>query len=159
MTTLPIETAHGVFFAHYSDKGLAQLDFPSKTPRTTAASQPNEKVREWHKTTTVALQECLANKPISKLPPLDTSTGTDFQQEVWRELRKVKLGRSVTYGELAERVGKPGAARAVGSACGANPIPVIIPCHRVLPTNGKLGGFSGGLEWKERLLKVEGIEL
>ena len=159
MTTLPIETAHGVFFARYSEKGLAQLDFPSKTNPKTPSPEADPKTLEWHKITTAALIECLANKSISKLPPLDVSSGTDFQRQVWCELRKVKLGGSVSYGELAERVGKPGAARAVGSACGANPIPVLIPCHRVLPSNGKLGGFSGGLEWKVRLLQLEGIEL
>jgi methylated-DNA-[protein]-cysteine S-methyltransferase len=84
--------------------------------------------------------------------------GTPFQLEVWRELMNVGFGRFVTYGELARRVGRPAAARAVGSACGANPVPVIVPCHRVLASGRRLGGFGCGLELKRRLLELEGIE-
>ena len=88
--------------------------------------------------------------------PLDLR-GTDFQLEVWRTLRQVGFGRSVTYGELARRVGRDGASRAVGNACGANPVPVIVPCHRVLARGRRLGGFSGGLDMKRRLLELERV--
>jgi len=74
-------------------------------------------------------------------------------------LRKIKPGSTRSYSELAGAVGKPQAARAVGGACGANPIPVLIPCHRVLAANRKIGGFSGGLEWKRRLLEREGVKV
>jgi methylated-DNA-[protein]-cysteine S-methyltransferase len=89
--------------------------------------------------------------------PLDLSSGTEFQRSVWRRLRKVKYGQATSYGELAEAVGRPGAMRAVGNAVGSNPLPIIIPCHRVLAHGGKLGGFSGGLSRKRQLLKLEGI--
>lgn len=84
--------------------------------------------------------------------------GTPFQQSVWRALRRVPFGRTVTYGQLASRVGRPAAARAVGSACGANPLPIVIPCHRVLAAGSRLGGFSGGLGLKRALLALEGMD-
>jgi len=89
--------------------------------------------------------------------PLDLSSGTEFQRVVWRRLGKVKFGETTTYGELAAAVGRPGAMRAVGNAVGANPLPIIIPCHRVLARGNRLGGFSGGLARKRQLLKIEGI--
>jgi O-6-methylguanine DNA methyltransferase len=88
--------------------------------------------------------------------PLDLR-GTDFQLQVWRTLRQVGYGRVVTYGELARRMDRGGASRAVGNACGANPVPVIVPCHRVLATGRRLGGFSAGLDVKRRLLDLEGV--
>jgi methylated-DNA-[protein]-cysteine S-methyltransferase len=90
--------------------------------------------------------------------PLDLSTGTEFQRTVWRRLRKVKFGQTTTYSELADAAGRPSATRAVGNAVGANPLPIIIPCHRVLAAGSKLGGFSGGLGRKRKLLRIEGIE-
>jgi O-6-methylguanine DNA methyltransferase len=90
-----------------------------------------------------------------RLPPLDLSRGTPFQQEVWRALLEIPAGETRSYGEIAARVGEPGAARAVGAACGANPIPVLVPCHRVLAAHKKLGGFSSGLKWKRLLLERE----
>lgn len=86
--------------------------------------------------------------------PLD-ERGTPFQRQVWAALRRIPFGRTVTYGELAEQLGKPGAARAVGTANGSNPIPIVTPCHRVVARDG-LGGFTGGLDLKRRLLGLEG---
>jgi methylated-DNA-[protein]-cysteine S-methyltransferase len=82
--------------------------------------------------------------------------GTDFQLSVWRALQKVPYGKTVSYGELAKRVGNPNASRAVGAANGANPIPIIIPCHRVIGAGGNLTGFGGGLAVKQFLLELEG---
>lgn len=81
--------------------------------------------------------------------------GTDFQQQVWRELRRIPYGRTISYGELARRIGKPSASRAVGAANGRNPLPIIVPCHRVIGSNGSLTGFAGGLAIKEALLALE----
>ena len=81
--------------------------------------------------------------------------GTAFQQAVWRELVKIPYGCTVTYGELAKRLGNPQASRAVGLANGANPIAIVQPCHRVIGSNGKLTGFGGGLDVKQRLLDLE----
>lgn len=82
--------------------------------------------------------------------------GTDFQREVWSELTRIPYGETISYGELARRVGRPSAPRAVGQANGRNPIPVIVPCHRVLASNG-IGGYGGGLKVKRALLAVEGV--
>ena len=82
--------------------------------------------------------------------------GTAFQRAVWRELAAVPYGQTLTYGELAERIGRPKAARAVGQAVGANPCLILIPCHRVLASNG-LGGFGCGIERKKTLLALEGV--
>ncbi|HSZ36431.1 MAG TPA: methylated-DNA--[protein]-cysteine S-methyltransferase [Acidimicrobiales bacterium] len=82
--------------------------------------------------------------------------GTDFQREVWTELTRIPYGETISYGELARRVGRPSAPRAVGQANGRNPIPIIVPCHRVLASNG-IGGYGGGLKVKRQLLAVEGV--
>lgn len=90
---------------------------------------------------------------------LDLSAATDFQRSVYDELLKVEYGRVVTYGELARRQGRPQGAQALGQAVGANPIPIIVPCHRVVAADGRLGGFSGGLDAKVALLRHEGVEV
>jgi methylated-DNA-[protein]-cysteine S-methyltransferase len=84
-----------------------------------------------------------------------TFAGTPFQEAVWRELARVPFGATVSYGELARRVRKPKAARAVGAACGRNPLPIIVPCHRVIGKDGALVGFGGGLDLKTALLRLE----
>ena len=90
--------------------------------------------------------------------PLDTG-GTAFQQAVWRELARVPPGDSVSYAELAARAGRPGAARAAGAACGANPVAVLVPCHRARRGDGSAGGYAWGLERKAALLAREGGRL
>jgi methylated-DNA-[protein]-cysteine S-methyltransferase len=82
--------------------------------------------------------------------------GTDFQRQVWAALRAVAVGTTVSYGQLAQRIGRPAAVRAVGAANGANPIPVVVPCHRVIGADASLTGFGGGLERKRWLLAHEG---
>jgi methylated-DNA-[protein]-cysteine S-methyltransferase len=81
--------------------------------------------------------------------------GTAFQKSVWRQLQEIPYAQTISYGELAKRVGNPKASRAVGSANGKNPIPIVIPCHRVIAAGGKLGGFGGGLPTKVALLELE----
>ena len=87
--------------------------------------------------------------------PIDLSRGTEFQREVWAALRQIPRGETRTYGELARAIGKPGAARAVGAACGANPVSLLVPCHRVIRTGGDLGGYYWGLDRKQALLDRE----
>ncbi|MDN0194923.1 methylated-DNA--[protein]-cysteine S-methyltransferase [Streptomyces sp. S.PNR 29] len=90
--------------------------------------------------------------------PLDWSLITGFNREVLRELAAgVPYGTVVGYGDLAGRVGQPGAAQAVGTAMGSNPLPVVVPCHRVVESGGGIGGFGGGLETKRKLLALEGV--
>jgi len=85
--------------------------------------------------------------------------GTAFQLKVWKNLCKIPFGETISYGELARRIGNPNASRAVGLANGSNPIPIIIPCHRVIGSNGKLTGYGGGLPIKEKLLALERKQL
>jgi len=82
--------------------------------------------------------------------------GPPFYRAVWEALRKVPYGSTVSYGELAALAGRPGAARAVGSAMNRNPAAILVPCHRVTASQGKLGGFACGIEWKKFLLALEG---
>ena len=151
---IPVATRDGVFITRYSEKGLAELNFPNS--RTSARGAKKEvvpaKIRGWHRVAEAALKNILAGRAAKKLPPLDWAGKTEFQKSVWRALLKIPAGGTKSYGEVAAAIGRPKAVRAVGGACGANPIPVLVPCHRVLAANGKIGGFSGGLDWKRRLL-------
>jgi O-6-methylguanine DNA methyltransferase len=87
--------------------------------------------------------------------PLDLSSGSEFQQRVWEALCNIPFGETRTYGNIAHSIGQPRAARAVGQACGLNPLAIVVPCHRVTAQNGKLGGYSGGLHIKKALLALE----
>lgn len=81
--------------------------------------------------------------------------GTDFQQRVWRQLQRVPFGETITYDELAQRAGSPGASRAAGQANGNNPVAIVVPCHRVIRASGETGGYAGGPDRKRRLLELE----
>jgi methylated-DNA-[protein]-cysteine S-methyltransferase len=87
------------------------------------------------------------------------TAGTPFQREVWQALRTIPCGATLSYGELARRIGRPAAVRAVGLANGSNPIGVVVPCHRVIGANGALTGYGGGIERKRWLLAHEGVQL
>ncbi len=89
--------------------------------------------------------------------PLDLD-GAPFQAAAWEAMRSIPQGQVITYAELAARAGSPNASRASGTACGSNPVPLFVPCHRVVASNGGLGGFGGGLEMKKLLLRREGVE-
>jgi len=175
---LSIATPDGQFVARYSAQGLVELKFPAngradrlvgqdaQAPRQNsvgAGRVPTNnipaRIHTWHRKTVAALKNTLAGCAPKNLPPLDLSAGTEFQQQVWSVMRKISIGRTKSYGEIAQAIGKPKAVRPVGGACGANPIPVLVPCHRVLAAHGKIGGFGGGLDWKRTLLAREGIAL
>ena len=181
---LSIPTRFGRFSARYSGKGLVRLNFPSggrassfhcrrrgnESQISSASSaavrdssrrllQIPAKILRWHHAATVALKSVLVGRKPKNVPPLDLSGGTPFQQNVWRALQKISRGKTRSYGEIARAIGKPKAVRAVGGACGANPIPIFVPCHRVLAADGKPGGFSAGLNWKRKLLAREGVVL
>jgi methylated-DNA-[protein]-cysteine S-methyltransferase len=91
------------------------------------------------------------------LLPIDLSQGTAFQQSVWQALLRIPMGHTTSYGALAKSLGKPDAVRAVGSAVGRNPISILVPCHRVLGSDGSLTGYAGGMDRKTRLLQMEGV--
>lgn len=100
---------------------------------------------------------CRFFKGIDRIMKLDLSSGTPFQQKVWRQIRKIPKGETRSYAWIAKMIGHPKAVRAVANACGANPFPVIIPCHRVVRSDGSIGGYSGPKHLKRKLLKKEGV--
>jgi methylated-DNA-[protein]-cysteine S-methyltransferase len=107
------------------------------------------------KETATQLEEYFAGERTDFDVPMELD-GTEFQRAVWAELTRIPYGETISYGELAARVGRPKGPRAVGQANGRNPIPIIVPCHRVLASNG-IGGYGGGLPMKSALLAVEGV--
>jgi O-6-methylguanine DNA methyltransferase len=161
-------TPMGPIHLEFSASGLKNLiftgeddvspkDLKESSPET--PSLPEETLQKWRNQIAQALEDYFAGKPASFDDlPLDLE-GSPFHLRVWRELRKIPPGETVSYQELARRLGKPQAARAVGQACGANPIPLIVPCHRVIAANGTLGGFSSGLERKRWLLGHEQVHV
>ena len=157
---LPLPTPEGEFIATYNGLGLCGISFPGSKSRPAgmgARARVPARVQRWHKQTAAALARALEGRPPGNLPPLDVSSGTEFQKLVWRAMRGISTGKTMSYGQIARTIGNPEAVRAVGGACGANQIPVFIPCHRVLAANLKIGGFSGGLKWKRLLLEREGV--
>lgn len=151
------ESPHGTIYGRFSARGLCSLTLPKRTgPRKPVACSSVDDPR------TKALKAAL-NRYFSGLRetfsdiPLDLTEGTPFQQLVWKTARETRWGATSSYGGLAERMGRKNAARAVGQALGANPIAIVVPCHRFLTADGSLGGFSGGLNWKRTLLGIEGI--
>jgi len=140
----------GTLEARFSEKGLVRLEFSHRTPK---AAQVGHKMVEQFRRELAAYFRGGANRFGT---PLDLGSATPFAQRVWAELRRIPFGTTVSYAELARRVGSPRAARAVGQAVGANPIPILIPCHRVIRSDGGLGGFSAGPEIKKWLLRHEG---
>jgi methylated-DNA-[protein]-cysteine S-methyltransferase len=104
-------------------------------------------------------QAYFAGKEVKFDYPLHLDEFTPFQRAVWAAMRTIPYGETRSYQWIARRIGKPRATRAVGNACGRNPLLIVQPCHRVVGSNGELGGFSGGLDLKKALLKLEGVDL
>ena len=148
--TIRIPSPLGTLDVTFSERGLARLEFSECVPK---AAHVRDEAAQHFVRELAAYFRGDANR---FLTPLDTDSGTPFQRKVWGELQRIPFGKTVSYGELARRVGAPRAARAVGQAVGANPIPIVIPCHRVIQSSGALGGFSAGLEIKRWLLHHEG---
>lgn len=101
------------------------------------------------------LAEYFAGKEPAFDLALDLAEGSSFERRVWEATRLIRYGTVISYGALAARIGLPGAARAVGNALGKNPVPIVIPCHRVIQCDRSIGGFSSGLRWKRFLLELE----
>jgi methylated-DNA-[protein]-cysteine S-methyltransferase len=140
-----------------SSKGLRRVEF-GPLPQGAHADPPDAWPPPLHRVVE-QLEEYFRRDRTTFDLPLDLEAATDFQRGVYEELRKVEHGHVVTYGDLAEAVGRPELARAVGQAVGANPIPIVIPCHRVVAADSRLGGFSGGLRNKVALLAIENVEV
>jgi len=141
----------GPLHATFGECGLVGLELRRKSGKT--ASEPADDAR--HLADEMASYFAGSREPFKT--KLDLGAGTPFQRRVWAELRRIPFGATVSYGELARRVGSPGAARAVGQAVGANPILIVVPCHRAICASGALGGFSSGLDVKRWLLRHEAV--
>ncbi|MFY2561706.1 methylated-DNA--[protein]-cysteine S-methyltransferase [Corallococcus terminator] len=150
-----IESPVGALLIAGNDEGLRLIEF--HTPR-----HPMRRGEDWHegdhavlRDTQKQLDEYFAGKRRGFELPL-APQGTQFQRQVWLELANIPFGGTISYAELALRLDRPTATRAVGAANGRNPIPIVLPCHRVIGTNGSLTGFGGGLPTKQFLLRLEG---
>ncbi len=158
-----VETPAGVFGAVLTSRGLSRLIFPGED-----FAQCEVWVRRWEpgaartdeQSALLHLGEQLTAYFEGTLReftvPLDLR-GTPFQLRVWKALQEVGYGELRTYGQVASGMGATKAVRAVGAANGANPVPIIVPCHRIIGSNGRLVGYGGGLDMKRRLLEVEGV--
>jgi len=148
-----MESPVGRLLLAADETGLRTIEFPPAEPD--PSWQENEKpLRE----TMRQLRAYFAGKLENFELPL-APQGTAFQLKVWKLLCEIPYGETISYGQLACRVGNPKASRAVGLANGSNPIPIVIPCHRVIGSNGKLTGYGGGLPIKEKLLALERRQL
>lgn len=140
MQNLKLITAIGTVVIRKKNEKVVSLKLPKNPPSSSCILF--SKVKEYR------------YKDLFNLTP-DLSTGTAFQQKIWKYIKKIPYGRTVTYKKVTEDLGLDRAYRAVGQACKKNPVPIIIPCHRVISSNNKLGGYSSGLKWKKFLLRLE----
>ncbi|PIK16631.1 methylated-DNA--[protein]-cysteine S-methyltransferase [Halobacteriovorax sp. JY17] len=148
-----LSTKLGKFYIQYSSKGLSLLSFT--IPRKVESSSADQK---FIKTVTKELNDYADGKLKKFSIKLDLE-GTEFQKSVWKQLQKIKYGEVKSYGEIAKAINLEGGQRAVGGANNKNRIPIIIPCHRVIKSDGGLGGYAGGLRLKEKLLAIEGVAI
>jgi methylated-DNA-[protein]-cysteine S-methyltransferase len=155
----------GEILATWTEKGLNFITFPkSKWQRFFSALSREESIdlkKDEKKFASLKknLKVYFSGKKVNFRESLDLTGGTAFQKKVWKAMLKIPFGETRSYGWLARQVGGKNKARAVGAACGANPIPIIIPCHRVIREDGGLGGYGGGLSMKRKLLKIEGVDI
>lgn len=150
------ETVLGPMLAAADARGLIHLSFQEGEDPLTPAPE----WREAPKAFAGLIREVkayLAGRGRVPRVRLGNLRATPFQRSVWKRLQAIPFGRTRSYGDIAREIGKPRASRAVGAACGANPVPLIIPCHRVVGRGGALTGFSCGLEYKVKLLELEGV--
>ena len=146
-----IESPVGTLLLTGDGRRLNEILFPNKDRRPDAAAEQRaEPFREVARQLAAYFEGTLQKFDLELDP-----RGTPFQLQVWEELQRIPYGETLSYGELAQRMGNPSASRAVGAANGRNPIPIVIPCHRVIGANGSLTGFGGGLEAKRALLELE----
>ena len=145
------ESPIGTLTLTASGAGLTGVHFPGRVAALARSTGPPGLLAEARR----QLDEYFAGERRGFDLPLDLNAGTDFQRSVWREVAAIPHGATITYGELARRIGRPGHARAAGGANARNPLPVIVPCHRVVGGDGALTGYGGGLDRKRLLLELE----
>jgi methylated-DNA-[protein]-cysteine S-methyltransferase len=148
-----LKTPIGRLHVEASPRGLCRLVFAEGGARRESRGTPA--ARQQLARAVRQLREYFRGQRTRFELPLDL-TGTPHQQRVWRGLLGVPFGRTLSYGEMAARLGTPGGARAVGRACATNPVSIVVPCHRIVGGDGRLHGYGGGLWRKQRLLELEG---
>lgn len=152
------ETRAGPITIWVSRAGLRRIEFGA-LPREHHVD-PEEEWPDLLRRAVVQLQQYFDKERRDFDLPLDfAGMITEFQDDVYRRLRDIEYGHVVSYGKIAQDIGRPDMARAVGQAVGANPIPIVVPCHRVVASDGRLTGFGGGLPAKASLLRLEGIDV
>jgi methylated-DNA-[protein]-cysteine S-methyltransferase len=154
-----IRSKAGRIFVLCSARGLREIRLGSgEAPsRREARARGVRYVRRprWTAAAARAIERFIAGREIPSDLPLDLASGTPFERRVWEAARRVPWGSVASYSAIAVRAGSPRAVRAVGNALGKNPVPIVVPCHRVVHFTGSLGGFSSGLPWKRYLLALE----
>ena len=146
----------GPLWFSFTDRGLAALEFAGEGPVSLQDEALPPHLLPLIEAVRREMAAYFAGLPTDFATLTLDPRGTPFQLRVWQELRRIPWGQTISYGELARRVGNPKASRAVGQANAVNPIPLIIPCHRVIAADGSLGGYSSGLDRKSWLLRHEG---
>ncbi|MEN9418457.1 MAG: hypothetical protein RI988_2077 [Pseudomonadota bacterium] len=151
-----LDTRLGPVVLAASARGLCGLWFEGQRHQPAPSAWPRDDRHGLLRQAAAQVEAYLAGEARGFELPLDLSPGTAFQQAVWQALRAIPHGRTETYAELSQRIGRPTAARAVGAAIGRNPISLVVPCHRVLGARGGLTGYAGGVGRKAELLRLEG---
>lgn len=156
-----LDTTLGDLLIASSERGLVRIIFPSEGEQDSFSTLLDEfadsdlhESREHNESACRQLTEYFEETRTAFDLPLDLR-GTDFQKAVWEAVSRVPYGQTRTYGQIAEDIGNPGSIRAVGAANGANPIPIVVPCHRIIGADGSLTGYGGGIEIKRKLLVLE----
>jgi methylated-DNA-[protein]-cysteine S-methyltransferase len=152
-----VRTKLGPFRVEYSRRGISRIYFPRSCRASAPLAVSQKQTPPFIRKFTRQLQQYADGKRVRWNVPLDLSAGTPFQQSVWRALRMIPRGETRSYGWVAQQIGKSRSSRAVGAACGANPVPIVIPCHRVIAGDDSIGGFGGGLPMIRRLLALEAV--
>lgn len=151
-----ITTSLGPLTLYATQKGLAAIIYREQEALSPAKADAS-RLAPYAKSILAYLSGERAGDALAQLP-LDLQWGTAFERRVWQEIHRIPVGKTISYSDLALRAGNPKAVRAVGTACGKNPIPLVIPCHRVLAKDGGLGGFTWGVDVKQKLLALEGVQ-
>jgi methylated-DNA-[protein]-cysteine S-methyltransferase len=159
---ITMDTPIGVLLLESNGSAIIHIELPGKETQAQAQAHARAPASEGETgevldRAVAQLQEYFDGDRTDFDLPLELE-GTAFQKDVWLALADIPYGKTISYAELASMVGRPSAFRAVGQANGANPIPIVLPCHRVIASGGGIGGYGGGLDMKRRLLALEGVE-
>ncbi len=162
INAITLESPIGLLLIESNGDAITEITLPNKVgqvlPRSTKSQDGGAQKENVLDRAETQLSEYFAGNRTDFDLPIELD-GTAFQREVWLALAEIPYGKTISYAELASMVGRPSAFRAVGQANGSNPIPIVLPCHRVIASGGGIGGYGGGLDVKRRLLALEGVQI